>query len=220
MASIEELRGLITDVKDQMLTKGNFEELMKRLDEKDEVISKLEDRIKLLENTNKLYERRLDDIESYGRRQNLRIVGIPPPAHGTKESPEQVTEKVKEVITALNVPDLDVNQVVDRAHRVGKRYTDETTGEVRHPVIVRFISWRARTAVYRKRERRGNTRIYTDLTKRRLTLKKLADQKVKDNDKVMFAFADVNNNIGLRLSTEQMKYFNSEEELDNILDSL
>ena len=93
MASIEELRGLITDVKDQMLTKGNFEELMKRLDEKDEVISKLEDRIKLLENTNKLYERRLDDIESYGRRHTVRIVSILPPACGTKETPAQVAER-------------------------------------------------------------------------------------------------------------------------------
>ena len=59
-----------------------------------------------------------------------------------------------------------------------------------------------------------------DLTKRRLTLKKLADEKVKDNNKVKFAFADVNNNIGLRLADNKMKFFNSEVELDKILDDL
>ena len=168
----------------------------------------------------RLFERRLDDIESYNRRQNLRIVGIPPPPEGTRETAEQVTVKVKETIRALNVPDLDVDQVIDWAHRVGKRRTNAATGHTIHPVIVRFISWRARTAVYRKREKRAATIIYTDLTKRRLDLKKLADEKVRDNEHVKFAFADVNNNIGLRLANDQVKLFNSEEELETILQSL
>ena len=93
-------------------------------------------------------------------------------------------------------------------------------GEEYHPVIVRFISWRACTAVYRKREKRGAVRIYTDLTKRRLLLKRKADEKVRDNEKVQYAFADVNNNIGLRLEGDSIKFFNSEEELDRILASL
>ena len=112
------------------------------------------------------------------------------------------------------------NAVIDRAHRVGKKYTRDDTGEVIHPVIVRFTSWRARTTIYRKRERRAPVRFYTDLTKRRLELKKLADSKTKNNDKVKFAFADINNSIGIRLADESMRFFNSEEELDRILQSL
>ena len=219
MAADGQLRTLIEEIRNSMVTNARFDELIKRMDEKDEKIKELEDKIKVLEKQNELFERRLDDVESYGRRQNLRIIGIPPPPTGTRETPEQVEEKVKEVIAGLNVP-INVDQVIDRAHRVGRKMTNERTGEVYQPVIVRFISWRARTAVYRKREKRGAVRIYTDLTKRRLQLKRLADEKVRDNEKVQYAFADVNNNIGLRLEGDSIKFFNSEEELDRILASL
>ena len=203
-----------------MITNERFEELIKRMNEKDAKIEELEGKIRHLEKQNDLFERRLDDVESYGRRQNLRIIGIPPAPTGTRETSEQVTEKVKEVIAGLNVENINVDQVIDRAHRVGKKMTNQRTGEVYHPVIVRFISWRARTAVYRKREKRGAVRIYTDLTKRRLDLKRKADEKIRGNENIKFAFADVNNNIGLRLADDTMKFFNSEEELDRILESL
>ena len=81
-----------------MVTKDIFDELFKLLGEKDDKIAELEDRVKELENQANLHERRLDDLESYGRRQNLRIVGIPPPANGRKESADEVLEKVKDAI--------------------------------------------------------------------------------------------------------------------------
>ena len=203
MATIEELKKLITDVKSEMLTKANFDELLQKIAEKDQRIEQLEERVERLETDkaylqkqNSLLERRVDDQESYYRRQNLRIVGIPPPRAGQKESADEVTAKVKEAIAALGT-DIDVDNSIDRAHRVGKRFTKEGTGEVFHPIIVRFTSWRSRTAVYRNRERQGAVRFYTDLTKRRLDLKKLADQKTRNNAKVKFAFADTKwNSLG------------------------
>ena len=220
MATTEELKLLITEMKNSMVTKDKFDELFKLLGEKDEKIAQLEDRVKVLETQAGLYERRLDDLESYGRRQNLRIVGIPPPSNGRKESAEEVLEKVKDAIAELDVPNLNVDEVIDRAHRVGKKFKRDGSNEEVHPIIVRFTSWRSRTAVYRKREKRGRTRFYTDLTKGRLDLKKLADAKTKDNEKVKFAFADVNNNIGLRLADDRMVYFNSVDELERTLASL
>ena len=220
MATNEELKNLITDMQAKMVTNEKVEELIQKLHERDEKINELEGRIQFLENQNKLLERRIDDQESYGRRLNLRIVGIPPPADGRKETAEEVTNLVKEAITALDVPNVNVDQVIDRAHRVGKKYTKNDTGVTIHPIIVRFTSWRSRTAVYRKRGRQGATRFYTDLTKRRLLLKKLADEKTKDNNKVKWAFGDINNNIGLSLESGKLVFFNSEEELDNILGSL
>ena len=220
MASNEELRVLIEEIKNSMVTKEKFDELIVHINEKDAKINELEGRIKYMENQNALLERKLDDLESYGRRKNLRIIGIPPPPTGTRETAEQVTEKVKEVIAGMEVPNLDVDMAIDRAHRVGKKSTNETTGEVYQPVIVRFISWRARTAVYRKREKRGRMRIYTDLTKRRLDLRKAAEGMVRDNEKVKYAFSDVNNNIGLRLEDDSIKFFNSVTELERILESL
>ena len=220
MATNEELKLLITEMKNSMVTKDKFDELFKLLGEYDDKIAQLEDRVKVLETQAGLYERRLDDLESYGRRQNLRIVGIPPPSNGRKESAEEVLEKVKDAIAELDVPNLNVDEVIDRAHRVGKKFKRDGSNEEVHPIIVRFTSWRSRTAVYRKREKRGRTRFYTDLTKRRLDLKKLADAKTKDNEKVKFAFADVNNNIGLRLADDRMVYFNSVDELERTLASL
>ena len=72
MATNEELKLLITDMKNTMVTKDKFDELFKLLGEKDSKIAALEDRVKTLGNQSRLYERRLDDLESYGRRQNLR----------------------------------------------------------------------------------------------------------------------------------------------------
>ena len=220
MATNEELKQLITEMKNTMVTKDKFDELFKLLGEKDDKIAELEDRVKELEYQANLYERRLDDLESYGRRQNLRIVGIPPSPNGHKESADEVLEKVKDAIAALDVPNLNVNEVIDRAHRVGKKYRREGSNDEIQPIIVRFTSWRSRTAVYRKRQKQGPTRFYTDLTKRRLDLKKLADARTRDNEKVKFAFADVNNNIGLRLADNRMVYFNSIEELERTLTSL
>ena len=171
MATNEELKQLITDMKSTMVTKDKFDELLQKLEAKDKKIEELEGRIKRLEHQNELLERRMDDCESYGRRQNLRIVGIPPAADGRKETAEEVTEKVKVAITQLDVPNLNVDDVIDRAHRVGKRFRKPDSNEEIHPIIVRFTSWRARTDIYRKREKRGAIRFYTDLTKRRLTLK-------------------------------------------------
>ena len=207
------------EMKNDMLTKEKFDELFEIIQAKEVKIVELEGRIKFLENRNDLMERRMDDLESYGRRQNLRIVGIPPPNDGRKETAEEVTTKVKEAITALNVPDVNLDDVIDRAHRVGKKFTKDT-GEIVHPIIVRFTSWRSRTAVYRKREKEGRIKFYTDLTKRRLLLKKKAQSLVENNVKVKFAFADVNNNIGLRLANDRMVFFNSEDELEKILQDL
>ena len=82
------------------------------------------------------------------------------------------------------------------------------------------MSWKARTDIYRARKRDNSTRFYMDLTKRRFSLKKFAYEKIKDNGLVDFVFADVNNNIGLRLKNGQFKFFNSEEELEKILGEL
>ena len=60
-------------------------------------------------------------------------------------------------------------------------------------------------------------RIYTDLTKRRLDLRIAAEGMVRDNEKVKYAFNDVNNNIGLRLEDDSIKFFNSADELERIL---
>ena len=215
MGDIEELRKVVETIRTNMATNEKIDEFMKILAEKDAKISQLEERISFLEQSNSL----LDDNESYTRRQNLRIIGIPPAELGVKETPDEVVDKVKAAIGNLNIPDLDINSAVDRAHRVGKQYGD-INGKTVHPVIVRFTSWRARTAIYRKRERRGQVRFYIDLTKRRFDLRKKAEKLVENNQGVQYVFADVNNNIALKLTNGNLKFFNSEDELRTILGNI
>ena len=66
MATNEELKLLITEMKNSMVTKDKFDELFKLLGEKDDKIAQLEERVKVLETQAGLFERRLDDLESSG----------------------------------------------------------------------------------------------------------------------------------------------------------
>ena len=116
---------------------------------------------------------------------------------------------------------MDLDVAIDRAHRVGPK-TDRQGVPVQRAVIVRFTSWRARTLVYTNRKKNNGEggKFYVDLTKRRFNLKKKADEKIKDNPRVKFAYADVNNNICLMLDNDTKRILNSETELDTILASI
>ena len=197
MAELDELRTSFNEIKTEFkLNNDKIDELLRKIDGKDNKITSLERRIEVLESKNlicenviALLERKVDDNESYQRRLSLRISGIPNPA----KSEEDCIEKVKMVIDKLDVSIPDF--AIDRAHRLGPFVKDGKS--VNRPVIVRFVSWRARTAIYRKREKKGKVKFYIDLTKRRFLLNKSAEEKVTNNDKVDFAFADVNNNLCL-----------------------
>ena len=159
MGDNDDLRQIVVNIQNNMVTKEQIDELIKRLDEKDGKIAYLEGKVEALENKiealekkSSLLERVIDDGESYGRRKNLRIIGIPPPDPKVKETAAQCTTKAIEAIEALDIPDFDVGQSIDRCHRVGKRYTDGTGRSV-HPVIIRFKSWQSRTAVYKGRKK-------------------------------------------------------------------
>ena len=86
-------------------------------------------------------------------------------------------------------------------------------------MFVRFVLFRATTAVYQKRDKRKEAKIrfVTDITKRRLALRKYASDLVKGNDLVDFVFSNISNNLCIRLKSGALKFFNSEAELDKVL---
>ena len=63
----------------------------------------------------------------------------------------------------------------------------------------------------------GGVRFYIDQTKRRFQLKKKAAEYVKTKPQVDFVFVDVNCSLCIRFKSGQLKYFNSEEELINLV---
>lgn len=149
--------------------------------------------------------------EQYSRRLCLRIDGMPPPSNGEKETSEDCLTKVKEIFEEIDVQIPDA--VIDRAHRIGPKKIDK--GTLKQQVIVRFTTWRHRTAVYRARKKASNVKFRLDLTKKRLELLNLANLMLKPH-KDCYAFADVNCRIRAKIKDKYV-FLDSVEELEKTL---
>ena len=227
MGDIAGLKKIVEQIQEDLknkVTNERIDQLIQTINERDQKITELENRVKELENNNNelktmksLYERKIDDNESYTRRQNLRIVGLP--ESNEKETEIDCINKVKAEFEKLGDIHVNLDLAIDRVHRIGRR-KDLHGNLVNRPMIVRFTSWKDRTAIYKKRNKQGDVRFFIDLTKRRFQLKKMAVEKVQGNPKVNFVYADINNNICLMLPNWEKKVFNSEEELDSLLAKL
>ena len=210
MSETNELRTILAQIQTDLAnntksTNEKIDALLKKIEEKDAVITTLEERVSFLEKKNELLERKIDDNESYHRRQSLRIIGIPLNENGVKETESECLNKVKAEVVKLGV-NLS-NCEFDRAHRIGAIKKDRAGNVLPNPMIVRFSSWRARTEVYRNRIKKGNVRFYIDLTKRRFVLKQQAMEETKDNPLVSFVFADINNNLCIKVKSGELKFF-------------
>ena len=218
---------------------GAISKLESRFREQDDKITELTERVAALElevTKVRAYERRIDDAEQYSRRLCLRIDNVPV---DDKETSEECLNKVMHVIDNM---DVDISrEMIDRAHRIGKKFVREKTEDSDNSevtdnedrevpgmsstryqqIIVRFTSWRVRTLVYRKRKSaRNKVKIKLDLTKRRLNLIKFARRESKEHDKVDFVFADVNCNIYLKSKRGEYISFQSTDEFEAILQTL
>ena len=89
------------------------------------------------------------------------------PTSGESETSEEVLGKVQTIFKEMN---LDIpDAVIDRARRIGSP-TKSDDGKVTQQVIVRFTTWRHRTAVYRARKEAKSVKFRLDLTKKRFSL--------------------------------------------------
>ena len=121
-------------------------------------------------------------------------------------------------------------EAIDRAHRIGGGYVDEKTNKLIKPIIVKFGSWRERTAFYKARPRMFSGgvkkqevlpfRISLDLTKRRRDLLKYAKELIETNPNVLYAFADVNCKLFIKDKNNKLHDFNTKGELQLVLDKL
>ena len=192
--------------------------LNKRVNDQENVITSLESKIENLEGEvlsikkqNNLSERKNDDLEQYGRRTSLRIDGL---EVSEKETASECESKVKSYISEVLELEIDENDY-DRVHRIGKKM--EEGGKFFQQTIVKFKSFSPRTKVYRSRPRSGGIKIKLDLTKRRYKLLGLAYDKCKNNKDVKFVFADINCSLCIHFENGLWKFFNSIEELENLL---
>ena len=123
-----------------------------------------------------------DELEQYGRRLCIRIDSVPV---AENETSNDVLQNVKSIIeeSSSEIPHVAIN----RAHRIGKTYTDKTSGVKCKSIIVRFTTFRHRTMFYDSRKNlKHNVKGRLDLTKRHYL------QLVKNNEAVKFVMADIN----------------------------
>jgi len=85
----------------------------------------------------------INDLEQYGRKQNLEIQGIP------MSNNENNSETESKVLTVLKKIDENTSHHdIDIAHRLGKSKTNKTSN-----IIVRFVSRRTRNNIYKERRK-------------------------------------------------------------------
>ncbi len=161
-------------------------------------------------------EQRLEEAEQYSRRACLRIYGIPLPS--SSESAAACLSKVKDVFKEMDVEVPD--EVIDRAHRIGKKEKSNQTGVTGQAMIVKFTSWRHRTAVYRGRKKLQDKRIQLDLTFKRARLLRLAKEKAKEYAEVDFVLVDINCRVGIKTKGGDFKFFDNEFQFKSTLEEL
>ena len=65
----------------------------------------------------------------------------------------------------------NIDGYIDRAHRIGKTYFDKKSSKKFKSFIVKLITFRHRTIVYRlKKNMNDNIKVHVDLTKKRLVI--------------------------------------------------
>ena len=172
----------------------------------------LESKMVITSHVNDALSIQIDDSNQYSRRNCIIINGIP-----TKQN--ETVSDVERLITDTLANELNLSETaedVDRAHRIGP--IDNNNNQ--QAVIVKFKSFKHRTAVYTKRKDLPKPKkVSLSLTSRRQQLLKFAHDITEDIDAVHFCFYDINCCLKIRLRHKvQGKYaFNTKEELKDIL---
>ena len=158
--------------------KKEIDNLNKDLENQKAENEKLVDQIKKVNDT---AEDRINELEQYGRRNNLRINGIPED-EDVDETAERTTRKVAETLNRAIV-DLNLARYdFDIAHRLGQK----RLGSCR-PIIVKFQSRMKRDVILRNRKLFKGSDIYIneDLTRLNQLVLSCVRKKMPDEvDKV------------------------------------
>ena len=117
---------------------------------------------------------------------------------------------------------------IDCVHYIGKPYMDKTKNKKVRSLIIKFKPWKSRITFYKSRPRNHLDRqkkpgssfnVSLDLTKRCYNLLMKARGFIANNPSVAYAFCDVNCSFVIKFNDNMYRYFNSECELNNLLNS-
>ena len=182
----------------------------------------MESKLAIKQNVIDNLEIKCDDNEQYSRRSCLRVHGL----EFNSDNDEGVMKKVEKCCKDMDV-EFNENEI-DRAHYIGKPYVDKVKNKKVRSLIIKFKSWRSRSAFYKSRPRNHLERqkkpgssfnVSLDLTKRRYDLLMKAKGLIINNPSVAYVFCDINCSLVMKFNNNTYRYFNSESELAKLLDS-
>lgn len=175
--------------------KTEVSELREEIFAKDKRIDELETQYSELES-------KLDGLQQYGRRNNLRIFGV-------KESESENTDALVQAVAKSMGIELQPS-AIDRSHRLGRQGRSNQP----RPIIVKFVSYADRNRVFMaKRQLKGTeVTVREDLTQMRLQVLKSA-VKAYTMKNVWTSDGVIKVNVGLKypFSVRNM------EDLDDLL---
>ena len=86
-----------------------------------------------------------------------------------------------------------IDQNIDRAHRIGKSYHHKKSEKKCKSITVKFTSFKYHTNAYRQKKNLDDgVTAHVDLTKKRHSLLRKANDLVRKRDEVLFCYADIN----------------------------
>ena len=176
-------------------------------------VSLLQQHVKVLKQSLNSQAKNTEDLAQYGRRNCLRIDGIP---YEENESANEVLDIVRKKVNEceIDIPDI----AFDRAHRIGPKYDDRKTKIKMQSILVKFTTFRHRTLFYRSRKKlSNNVKIRLDLTKVRYDLLNMAREYVEHKTNVKFVFADINCRLNVRKASDEVISFDNLDRLKQIV---
>ena len=195
------------------------EEIKKEMEEQIAKISSencmFQNQILELKQANLKLQNEIDELEQYGRRSCIRIDGIPEVSY---ESSNDVFSNIVNMFVRAGIEDIDQN--IDRAHRIGKSYHHKKSKKKCKSLIVKFTSFRYRTKAYRQKKNLDDgVTAHVHLTKKRHSLLRKANDLVSNRDEVLFCYADINCRLKIKWAdqSKQDQFFSSLDELNQIL---
>ena len=105
---------------------------------------------------------------------------------------------------------------------------DKTKNKKVRSLIIKFKSWKSRTTFYKSRPKNyldrqkkpgSSFNVSLDSTKRRYNLLMKARALIANNPSDAYAFCDINCSLVIKFDDNTYRYFNSECELNNLLNS-
>ena len=219
-------KSLIDTIKKEVTEAVNniFKEKEKEIEKMSSTISMLQKQISSLKHANIKQAAETEELEQYGRRQCLRIDGVP--VIEGRETEEMVRNKVLSFMENdpenninLDVPEL----IVDRAHRIGRilKPRPNKNEPTTQSIIVKFSTFRHRSMFYY--ERKGlfdkyGIRVRLDMTKSRYNLYKEAIDYVKNIVCVKYVYSDINCRLKVKFTDDTETAFGNMHELENLFE--